>query len=242
MDLSHRVNEFGQPIGREITGWTGKELPSRQPMNGSYCRIEPLNAEVHAKELFEAYSADRTGELWTYLSPDPFETFERFKEWAEKSARTEDPLFHAIVDKSTGKAVGMAAYLRIVPQHGVIEVGHITYSPALQRTSSATEAMFLMMKRVFSELAYRRYEWKCDALNLPSRQAAERYGFTYDGLFKQALVHKGRNRDTAWYSILDRDWPQIEEAYEAWLDPDNFDAEGMQRQRLADLMAQARKS
>lgn len=239
--MSQRVNEFGQPIGREMPGWTGKAQPSRQPMTGRYCRVEPMDAEAHANELFEAYSDDRTGALWTYLSPEPFETIELFKEWVEKSAKTADPLFHTIIDNSTGKAVGMAAYLRIVPQHGVIEVGHITYSPALQRTSVATEAMFLMMKRVFGELGYRRYEWKCDALNLPSRQAAERYGFTYNGLFEQALVHKGRNRDTAWYSILDRDWPQIEGAYEAWLDPDNFDAEGMQLQRLADLMAQARE-
>ena len=238
--MSGRVNEFGQPIGQEVPGWTERQRPSRQPTEGRYCRIEPLSAKAHARQLFEAYSADTTGELWTYMSVEPFETLEQFTEWTAQIAGTTDPFFHTIIDKSTGKAVGMVAYLRIEPKHGVIEVGHIAYSPALQRTAAATEAMYLMMKRVFSESGYRRYEWKCDALNAASRRAAERYGFTYDGLFEQALVHKGRNRDTAWYSILDRDWPQIEQAYEAWLDPGNFDGKGAQRQRLADLIAQAR--
>jgi len=153
-----------------------------------------------------------------------------------KSCLGEDPLFHAIVERKTGEAVGVASYLRIDPANGVIEVGHINYSPLLQRTRAATEAMFLMMRRVFDELGYRRYEWKCDALNAPSRAAAGRYGFRFEGIFRQATVYKGRNRDTAWYAIIDKDWPALKAAYERWLAPENFDAEGRQRVRLAALV------
>jgi len=172
----------------------------------------------------------------------PFNTLDAFEKWMVPACDSQDPLFIAIVDRATDRAVGFASYLRIVPQYGVIEVGFIAFSPLLQRTPSATEAMYLMMRRVFNELGYRRYEWKCDALNAPSRSAAVRLGFKYDGLFEQALIYKGRNRDTAWYSILDRDWPPLEQAYEAWLNPVNFDTEGQQMERLADLIAKSRKS
>ena len=143
-----------------------------------------------------------------------------------------DPLFHAIIDNQSGKAVGVAAFLRIDPANGVMEVGHINYSPRLQRTVMATEAMALMMRRVFDELGYRRYEWKCDSLNAPSRAAAKRLGFGYEGTFRQAIVYKGRNRDSAWFSITDREWPILRTEYDRWLAPDNFDAEGRQRSRL----------
>ena len=152
------------------------------------------------------------------------------------ACRSEDPLFYALTERASGKAVGVASFLRITPEHGVIEVGNIVFAPCMQRTSLATEAMFLMMRRVFNELGYRRYEWKCDALNAPSRRAAERFGFSYDGLFRQASVYKGRNRDTAWYSILDRDWPAIERGYAAWLDPENFDENGAQKEKLSRLI------
>jgi RimJ/RimL family protein N-acetyltransferase len=171
--------------------------------------------------------------MWTYMGYGPFARLDTYTAWAESAAASEDPLFHAIVDQATGKAVGVAAYLRVEPGVGVIEVGHIAYSPILQRTPAATEAMYLLMRRVFDELGYRRYEWKCDALNAASRGAAERLGFTFEGIFRQATLYKGRNRDTAWYSVIDREWPQLKAAFEAWLDPSNFDGVGRQRTRLA---------
>ena len=147
---------------------------------------------------------------------------------------SDDPLFHAIVDTATGKAVGIATYMRIDPRHGVIEVGNLNFSPLLQRKPAATEAIYLMMKRVF-EMGYRRYEWKCDSLNAPSRAAAQRLGFSYEGIFRQASVYKGRSRDTAWYAMIDKEWPELDRAFRRWLDPKNVDAQGRQRERLSDL-------
>jgi len=240
--MAQRHNEFGLPIGDPVPDWTARKAPSRGPMEGRYCRIEALDVDRHAADLFKAFGADARGEMWTYMgSGGPFATLEQLTDWMQAISRPDDPLFHAIIDRATGKAVGTAAYLRIEPQVGVIEVGHIAYSPRLQRTPIATDAMFTMMRRVFNELGYRRYEWKCDALNVRSRRAAARYGFSYDGLFEQATIYKGRNRDTAWFSMLDRDWPKTEQAYEAWLDPANFDIDGQQKSRLSDLIAEARQ-
>jgi RimJ/RimL family protein N-acetyltransferase len=163
----------------------------------------------------------------------PFATQAELGAWIGKAGQGDDPLFHAIIDKKTGKAAGQASYLRIEPAVGVIEVGHIVFAPSLQRTIGATEVMYLMMKRVFDELGYRRYEWKCDALNEASRKAALRLGFTFEGIFRQATMYKGRNRDTAWYSVTDAEWPALKSSYEVWLDPSNFDAEGRQRRSLA---------
>jgi len=238
--MSRRVNEIGQPIGDDVPGWAAKKPPSRTPIEGRYCRVEPLTSQ-HTTALYEAFSTGRNEGLWTYMPVGPFDTLGAFEKWMDTACKSEDPLFHAIVDRATDRAVGFASYLRIAPQYGVIEVGFIAFSPQLQKTPIATEAMYLMMRRVFNELGYRRYEWKCDALNAPSRRAAERFGFSYDGLFEQALIYKGRNRDTAWYSILDRDWSHLEQAYETWLGSKNFDAEGHQKQRLADLIAEMRK-
>ena len=165
------------------------------------------------------------------MTQGPFAAEAEMRAWLEAAAQGEDPLFHAILD-GDGRAAGVAAYLRIQPEHGVIEVGNIVLAPRLQRTPAATEAMVLMMGRAFDDLGYRRYEWKCDALNIRSRHAAQRLGFTYDGLFRQAVVYKGRNRDTAWYAILDRDWLALKPRFEAWLDPANFDADGNQKTRL----------
>ena len=235
-------NEFGQPIGAEVAGWAGAEPPPRTPMEGRLCRIEPLDAKAHLDDLYDAYADDRAGVLWTYMTDGPFSSRDDFRAWLESACDADDPLFHAIVDLSTGRAVGMAAYLRIQPGVGVIEIGSITYSPRLQRTPSATEAMFLFMQRAFDELGYRRYEWKCDSLNAPSRKAAERLGFSFDGIFEQAVVYKGRNRDTAWYSILDRDWLRLKSAYMAWLDPANFDERGVQKQKLQHFISAGRNS
>ncbi|MEO1201481.1 MAG: GNAT family protein [Pseudomonadota bacterium] len=201
-------------------------------MQGRFCRVEQLSSSAHLDDLYDAFSDDREGVLWTYMAVGPFSSKDAFRVWLETVSESDDPLFHAIIDLSTGRAVGVAAYMRIQPDVGVIEVGNITFSPALQKTPQATEAMFLMMQRVFDELGYRRYEWKCDSLNAASRKSAERLGFSFDGIFEQAIVYKGRNRDTAWYSILDRDWPDLRDAYIGWLDPDNFDDQGLQQRTL----------
>ncbi len=234
--MSLRTNEFGQPIGRDVPGWNGVECPSRAPMEGRFCRIEALDTARHTDQLFEAYSEDVNGGLWTYMPHGPFGSEEDLRTWMESACVSEDPLFYALIERASGKAVGVASYLRITPQHGVIEVGNIAFAPRLQKTPVATEAMFLMMQRAFNELGYRRYEWKCDALNAPSRRAAERLGFSYDGLFEQAIIYKGRNRDTAWFSILDCDWPAIERGFSEWLAAENFDAQGMQLHKLSDLI------
>ena len=231
--MNERRNELGQPIGFAVPEWTARPRPPREVMEGRYVRLEPVSVERHAGDLYEAFSADREGRIWTYLPYGPFASADETADWMRKTCMGDDPLFHAIIDKASGKALGVASYLRIEPAVGVIEVGHINYAPALQRTRGASEAMYLMMARVFDELGYRRYEWKCDALNGPSRAASERLGFSYEGLFRQATMYKGRNRDTAWYSILDTEWPRIKAAFEAWLDPANFDADGRQKQPLA---------
>jgi RimJ/RimL family protein N-acetyltransferase len=230
--MSDRTNEFGQPIGFPVEGWTPRAMPPRTAMIGRTCRVEPLDVATHAADLFEANREDLDGRNWTYLNSDPFDDLDAYRTWLAKMSAGDDPMFHAIIDAASGKPVGVAAFLRIDPANGVIEVGHINYSPRLQRTAMATEAMYLMMRRVFDELGYRRYEWKCDALNAPSRSAAERLGFRYEGLFRQALVYKNRNRDTAWYSMLDREWPAIRAEYERWMAASNFDAAGLQRTRL----------
>jgi RimJ/RimL family protein N-acetyltransferase len=230
--MSQRMNELGQPIGFEVAGWTPRPHPPREPMQGCYVRLEPINVEAHTADLFEAFAADAENRIWTYLPYGPFVTQQELADWIGGSCFGDDPLFHAIVDLESGKAEGVASYLRIEPAVGVIEVGHINYAPALQKTRGATEAMYLMMKRAFDELGYRRYEWKCDALNAGSCAAAKRLGFTYEGQFRQATMYKGRNRDTNWYSILDTEWPALAAAYEAWLDPANFDEQGRQKKSL----------
>jgi RimJ/RimL family protein N-acetyltransferase len=201
-------------------------------MEGRYCRVEPVDPARDAADLYAAYTLDQEGRNWTYLPYGPFGRFADYSDWLRRASAGDDPLVHCIIGRKSGRAVGVASYMRIDPAAGVIEVGGINYSPALQHTPAATEAMYLMMSRVFDELAYRRYEWKCDALNAPSRAAAQRLGFRYEGMFRQATVYKARNRDTCWFSILDSEWPALKTRFEAWLAPDNFDAEGRQRQRL----------
>src|SRR5688500_8549014 len=207
-------------------------------MEGRYCRLEPLDPRRHTSELWEAISADPDKSSWTYLPSGPFSGFEEYQLWVEKAASSSDPLFFAIRDKASGLACGVASYLRITPGSGSIAVGHIHLSRSLRRTPPATEAMYLMMDRAFS-LSYRRYEWKCDALNAPSRAAALRLGFTFEGIFMQATVYKGRSRDTAWYSVIDTEWPRLREAFERWLAPENFDAKRQQREGRSDLTREA---
>jgi RimJ/RimL family protein N-acetyltransferase len=227
-------NHLGQPVGFPLPGWAPPPAPPREPMRGRYCRLEPLDPDRHADDLFAANALDADGRGWTYLAYGPFDTPGSYRGWMAASCLGHDPLFFAVVDQATGRAAGVASYLRITPAAGSIEVGHIRYSPALQRSPAATEAMYLMMKAAF-ELGYRRYEWKCDALNAASRAAAQRLGLSFEGVFRQATVYKGRSRDTAWYAAIDAEWPALREAFLAWLDPANFDGEGRQRARLSDL-------
>jgi RimJ/RimL family protein N-acetyltransferase len=230
-----RNNDFGQPIGAPLPDWSPRPLPPRSAIEGRFCRVEPLDPERHAADLFAANSDDVQGRNWTYLPYGPFPSFEPYREYLVIAARRDDPLVHAIVDRGNGRAVGVASLMRIDPAAGVIEVGGINYSPRLQRKPAGTEAMYLLMHRVFDELGYRRYEWKCDSLNAPSRAAAQRLGFRYEGLFRQATVYKGRSRDSAWFSILDSEWPALRGAFERWLDPGNFDSAGHQRASLKRL-------
>jgi RimJ/RimL family protein N-acetyltransferase len=211
-------------------------------MQGRYCRVERLDPETHAADLYAANREDADDRIWTYLPYGPFTTLTDYRSWIEAECLGADPMFHAIVDLGSGRTVGVASYLRITPAQGVIEVGHINYAPPLQRSTAATEAMYLMMSRVFDELGYRRYEWKCDALNVRSRRAAERLGFVFEGVFRQATIYKHRNRDTAWYSILDREWPAVRLAYQRWLDTSNFESDGTPRTGLQALIAEEKSN
>ncbi|HYM30382.1 MAG TPA: GNAT family protein [Candidatus Cybelea sp.] len=233
--MSGYTNHLGQPVGFPVPGWTPRERPPHAPMQGRFCRVESLDPARHGKDLFEANRDDVEGRNFTYLGYGPFERFEDYAAWMAKMAPAPDPHFHAVIDLASGRAVGVASLMRMDPASGSIEVGHINYSPRLQRKPAATEAMYLMMRRVFDELGYRRYEWKCDSFNAPSRAAAERLGFRFEGIFRQHMVYKGRNRDSCWFSILDSEWPSRKAAFERWLDPANFDAAGRQRKSLAAL-------
>jgi RimJ/RimL family protein N-acetyltransferase len=232
--VTQQHNHLGQPIGEPLPGWAPPPRPPREPMAGRHCRVEPLDPARHGPELFAANGADADGRMWSYLAYGPFATLDEYMAWLQPAASGDDPLFHAVVDLRTGRAAGVASYLRIDPPAGSIEVGHLAFAPALQRTPAATEAMYLMMERAFA-LGYRRYEWKCNALNQPSRAAALRLGLSFEGLFRQATVVKGRNRDTAWYAAIDREWPALRQAFAQWLDPANFDADGRQRVSLSAL-------
>jgi RimJ/RimL family protein N-acetyltransferase len=228
------TSDSGQPIGAALPNWTARPHPPRTSITGRFCRVEPLDAATHADDLFACLGSLRDGR-WTYLPYGPFDTREHFQRWIGDASTSIDPLFHAIADPA-GKAIGIAAYMRIDRANGVIEIGHLNFSPTLQRTPAATEAMYLMLRHAFDELGYRRYEWKCDSFNEPSRRAAARLGFTYEGLFRQAIVYRQRNRDTAWFSIIDAEWPERKAAFEAWLAPDNLGTAGVQRQPLSAFM------
>jgi RimJ/RimL family protein N-acetyltransferase len=234
--MLHRMttNAFGQSIGAPLPNWSPRPFPPRADLSGRFCHLAPLEP-AHAAALHAAHALDADGRNWTYLPYGPFASAAEYARWVEWAASQQDPQFFAIVERASELPVGVASYLRIEPAMGVIEVGHLAFSPLLQRRPAATEAMYLMMKRVFDELGYRRYEWKCDSLNAPSRRASERLGFTYEGTFRQMNVIKGRNRDTAWFSIIDAEWPALRAAFERWLDPANFDADGRQRRSLESL-------
>jgi RimJ/RimL family protein N-acetyltransferase len=207
-------------------------------MDGRYVRLEPLDATRHGDELFLICSLPQAGELHRYLFDDPPESRAAFQVWLDKAQASEDPLYFAVIDKATGKVAGRQTFMRIEPAHGCIEIGNILWGPAIARKPAATEAHFLFMRHAFEDLGYRRWEWKCDNRNGPSKRAADRFGYTAEGVFRQHMVVKGQNRDTAWFAILDSDWPALKRAYEAWLDPGNFDADGRQVRRLEEMRSQ----
>ena len=220
----------GRVIGPDPLNFSGAARPGPVVLSGRYGRVERLDPERHGETLWEAFKADPT--LWDYMAYGPFESEDAFRHWLVDRAALADPYVYAIVTPDD-RAVGLATLMAIRPDMGVIEVGHIVYAPALQRSRLGTEAQFLLARYVFETLGYRRYEWKCNALNTASRRAAERYGFTFEGIFRQHMIVKGENRDTAWYAMLDREWPARKVAFEKWLAPPNFDNDGRQRTKLA---------
>lgn len=228
-----------RPVGPRVDSWTPPPAPSGEILQGRYAALEPLDAEAHAILLFRAYEDHDT--LWDYMPYGPFHSAAQYHRWVRDTVADPGHLFYAIKNLETGNFEGVASYLRINPVAGSIEVGNINYSPALQRTRAATEAMALMMAWAF-EAGYRRYEWKCNALNMPSRAAGQRIGLSYEGVFRQAMVVKGRNRDTAWFAAIDSEWPTLREAFRVWLDPANFDTEGRQIESLSNLTQLVRVS
>lgn len=221
-----------QKVGFDLPDWVAPRAPDVDVLDGRFVRLERLSCDRHGAALFQAYSGHDA--VWTYLPVGPFHSSAQYQRWVRENETSTDPYFFAIQDKMSGKWAGVGSFLRITPNAGTIEVGFLTFSPQLQRTPAATEAMFLMMQWAF-EAGYRRYEWKCDALNVPSRRAAQRLGFSYEGVFRQAAVVKGRNRDTAWFAVIDREWPALKEAFHVWLSPENFRPDGSQVERLSDL-------
>jgi RimJ/RimL family protein N-acetyltransferase len=217
--------------------WSPAGRPGRNALNGDLVRLEILDPERHAESLYTSSHGEGAELLWQHLAYGPFSSQEDFTAWLKHRAADTDPLFFAVVEWESMHALGMASFMRMVPEFGVIEIGHIWFAPQLQRTRHATEAIYLLAKHAFDDLGNRRLEWKCDSLNEPSKRAAERFGFTYEGVFRQHMVVKGRNRDTTWFSMTDGEWPLRRAAFEAWLAPDNFDEEGRQRRSLAAFRA-----
>lgn len=236
--MSHTTNAYGQPIGQPVAGWMPRPRPERVTLDGRCCRLEPLDADRHAAELYAAFADAPDDSDWTYMGAGPFPDAASYLSFARTAAASADPMHYAVIDRASGRAVGTLSLLRIDPANGAIEVGWVAFSRALKRTPVSTEAQYLLMRYVFDALGYRRYEWKCDDLNAPSRAAAARLGFQYEGTFRQAVVYKGRNRDTAWFAMLDRDWPVLAASFEAWLAPANFDEHGAQRRSLAAIRAE----
>jgi RimJ/RimL family protein N-acetyltransferase len=222
------------PIGPPTDPRPAKR-PERVVLHGRVVDLVPIDPQSHGESLFQLTCGKDKEYLWTYLLRGPFADREEFDAYLRQQAATEDPVCFAIVERSSGRAVGWASYMRIEPAHRVIEVGNIMFPPGLRRTAGATEAIYLLARNAFEALGYRRFEWKCNSLNAASRRAALRFGFTFEGVFRQHMVVKGRSRDTAWFSMLDSEWPKRKEAFETWLRPSNFDGEGLQKTSLSTL-------
>jgi RimJ/RimL family protein N-acetyltransferase len=223
----------------DLSKWTPRPRPGRTLLEGRLVRLEPLDAARHGDGLFDASAAPGAEERFRWLFEGPPADRASFQPWLEKSAASEDPLFFAVVDKATGRVLGRQTLMRIDPLFGVIEIGNICWGPEMARRPAATEAFFLFARHVFDDLGYRRYEWKCNDRNEPSKRAAARFGFSFEGVFRQHMIVKGENRDTAWFSIIDSEWPALRAGFEAWLDPANFDPEGRQIRRLEDFRVPA---
>ncbi len=216
----------------DLTHWKGVPRPERISLDGRYVRLEPLDAKRHGQDLLSSALEPGAAERFRYLFEEAPSDLAAFSPWLEKASRSADPLFFAVIDKKTGRAEGRQALMRIEPAHGVIEIGSILWGPAIARSRVSTEALYLLARYVFETLGYRRFEWKCHNLNAPSRRAAQRFGFIFEGVFRQHMVAKGQNRDTAWFAMIDGDWPRLKAGYEAWLSPDNFEEIGHQRTKL----------
>ncbi|HEV7254999.1 MAG TPA: GNAT family protein [Mesorhizobium sp.] len=219
----------------DLRRWQPRPKPPREVLEGFFTRLEPFSAAAHGDGLFSASSVPDAADRFRWLPEAPPSSREAFQPWLEKAEASEDPLYFAVIDHATGQVGGRQTLLRIEPAHGVAEIGHIYWAPPVARRPAATEALFLFAELLFDRLGYRRFEWKCNDLNAPSKRAALRFGFQPEGVFRQHMVVKGENRDTAWFSIIDKDWPALRSAYQAWLDPANFDAQGRQRRRLEDF-------
>jgi RimJ/RimL family protein N-acetyltransferase len=228
--LASGANEMKVTTG--LRDWQPRPRPGRVVLDGRYCRLEPLDPAQHGDALFDASMAPGAEERFRYLFDSP-QGRGSYQEWLEQAARSDDPLFFAVIDRASGRAEGRQTLMRITPEHGVIEIGNILWGPRMARTRIATEALFLHARHVFEALGYRRFEWKCNDANEPSKRAARRFGFTHEGVFRQHMIVKGENRDTAWFAMLDPDWPRLRDVYERWLDSANFDAEGRQKRGLA---------
>ncbi|MBX3709991.1 MAG: GNAT family N-acetyltransferase [Gammaproteobacteria bacterium] len=228
-------NQFGQLLGHLVENWIPCQRPAKTLIQGRYCILEPIEINKHAVKLFDVLAIDNQGESWTYLPYGPFDTINEFKNWLAETMSDNDTLLYAILDVKTKEPIGISGYLRMNPEHGVIEIGHLHFSALLKQTPLATEAIYLMLRHAFDELKFRRCEWKCNDLNEPSRRAAERFGFTFEGIFRQSYVFKNRNRDTAWFSMIDSEWEAIKEKFERWLHPNNFEANGKQILKLAQI-------
>lgn len=218
----------------DLSHWKPRSRPARVMHEGRYCRLEPLDPSRHGRQLFEASMAPGAEERFRYLSDTPQDRA-GFDGWLKWSSASDDPLFYAVIDRASGRCEGRQAFMRITPEHGAIEIGSVLWGPAIARTRVATEAVFLFARHAFDDLGYRRFEWKCDSRNAPSRRAALRFGFAFEGIFRQHMVVKGQNRDTAWFAMTNGDWPAIRKAFERWLAPENFDQRGQQKGRLEDL-------
>ena len=216
----------------DLANWSGVPRPERITLEGRYVRIEPLDPARHGAELFASAQAPGAEDRFRYLFEDAPADYAAFSPWLEKSASSTDPLFFAVIDKRTGRAEGRQALMRIDSTHGVIEIGSILWGPPIARSRATTETLYLFASYVFDTLGYRRFEWKCNNLNEPSKRAAERFGFTFEGIFRQHMVAKGLNRDTAWFAMIDADWPRLKAGYERWLSPENFDEAGQQKSKL----------
>jgi RimJ/RimL family protein N-acetyltransferase len=224
------------PLGAEVK-WAPVERPGRTDLEGTHVVLRPFDPDGDAEPLYAvSHPPDGDTAIWTYLPDGPYDSPEHMREMLAWAVTSEDQLYFAVVDLRNERPAGQVSYLRMKPEFGTIEIGHIWFGVPLQRTTGATEAIYLLARHVFDDLGYRRLEWKCNALNAPSRRAAERFGFTFEGVFRNHQVIKGRNRDTAWYGMTDGDWPQVRAAFQAWLDPGNFDADGRQLRSLGELM------